>query len=181
MDWLNLLAVQGTLKSLLKQCGSKAINSSALSFLYNPTLTPQAQQPLVPSDSTLAVLAGTAANSSTGPQNASPFGARAVLHSCSCPVARPSTAAEGWPRDCMWSNLNATPSRVPSKPVNSGSLHIVPPALACHVIISVKTWAHIHTHTQGNPAITEMFVMNISEPHSQWTSLTSLAQEYPLE
>lgn len=56
---------------------------------------------------------------------------------------------------------------------SSLSLHIVPHALACHVIISVKTWAHIHTHTQGNPAITEMFVMNISEPHSQWTSLTS--------
>ena len=33
MDWLNLLAVQGTLKSL------KSINSSALSFLYSPTLT----------------------------------------------------------------------------------------------------------------------------------------------
>ena len=34
MDWLNLLAVQGTLKSLLK-----SINSLALSFLHSPTLT----------------------------------------------------------------------------------------------------------------------------------------------
>ena len=38
MDWLDLLAVQGTLKSLL-QPQFKSINSSALSFLYNPTLT----------------------------------------------------------------------------------------------------------------------------------------------
>ena len=35
MDWLDLLAVQGTLKSLQ----SKSINSSAFSFLYSPTLT----------------------------------------------------------------------------------------------------------------------------------------------
>ena len=35
MDWLDLLAVQGTLKSLLQH----HINSSALSFLYSPTLT----------------------------------------------------------------------------------------------------------------------------------------------
>ena len=34
IDWLDLLAVQGTLKSLLK-----SINSSALSFLHSPTLT----------------------------------------------------------------------------------------------------------------------------------------------
>ena len=34
MDWLDLLAVQGTLKSL-----PKSINSSVLSFLYSPTLT----------------------------------------------------------------------------------------------------------------------------------------------
>ena len=53
MDWLDLLAVQGTLKSLLQSlfytsvslflfCISpqfKSINSSALSFLYSPTLT----------------------------------------------------------------------------------------------------------------------------------------------
>ena len=46
MDWLDLLAVQGTLKSLLQHHSSKAsiqkkksINSSALSFLYSPTLT----------------------------------------------------------------------------------------------------------------------------------------------
>ena len=34
MDWLDLLAVQGTLKSLLQHH-----NSSALSFLHGPTLT----------------------------------------------------------------------------------------------------------------------------------------------
>ena len=40
MDWLALLAVQGTLKSLLQHYSSKAsINSSVLSFLYSPTLT----------------------------------------------------------------------------------------------------------------------------------------------
>ena len=39
MDWLDPLAVQGTLKSLLQHHSSKAINSSALSFLYSPTLT----------------------------------------------------------------------------------------------------------------------------------------------
>ena len=39
MDWLDLLAVQGTLKSLLQHHTSKSINSSALSFLYSPTLT----------------------------------------------------------------------------------------------------------------------------------------------
>ena len=39
MDWLDLLAVQGTLKSLLQHHSSKAsINSSALSFLHVPTL-----------------------------------------------------------------------------------------------------------------------------------------------
>ena len=38
MDWLDLLAVQGTLKSLL-QPQFKSINSSALSFLYSPTFT----------------------------------------------------------------------------------------------------------------------------------------------
>ena len=38
MDWLALLAVQGTLKSLL-QHHIKSINPSALSFLYCPTLT----------------------------------------------------------------------------------------------------------------------------------------------
>ena len=38
MDWLDLLAVQGTLKSLLQHHSSKA-SSSALSFLYGPTLT----------------------------------------------------------------------------------------------------------------------------------------------
>ena len=46
MDWLNLLAVQGTLKSLLQHQSSKAsafnsiqFNSSAFRFLYSPTLT----------------------------------------------------------------------------------------------------------------------------------------------
>ena len=38
IDWLDLFAVQGTLKSLL-QHHSKSIDSSALSFLYSPTLT----------------------------------------------------------------------------------------------------------------------------------------------
>ena len=37
MDWLELLAVQGTLKSLLQH--HKCINSSPLSLLYGPTLT----------------------------------------------------------------------------------------------------------------------------------------------
>ena len=39
MDWLDFLAVQGTLKSLLQHHSSKSINTSALSFLYSPTLT----------------------------------------------------------------------------------------------------------------------------------------------
>ena len=38
MDWLDLLAVQGTLKSSPTP-QFKSINSSALSFLYSPTLT----------------------------------------------------------------------------------------------------------------------------------------------
>ena len=39
MDWLDLLAVQGTLKSLLQHHSSKSINSLALSLLHSPTLT----------------------------------------------------------------------------------------------------------------------------------------------
>ena len=39
MDWLNLLAVQGTLKCLLQHQQFKSIYSSALSFLHSPTLT----------------------------------------------------------------------------------------------------------------------------------------------
>ena len=39
MDWLVLLAVQETLKSLLQHHSSKIITSSVLSFLYSPTLT----------------------------------------------------------------------------------------------------------------------------------------------
>ena len=39
MDWLDLLAVQVTLKSLLQHHSSKSINSLVLSFLYSPTLT----------------------------------------------------------------------------------------------------------------------------------------------
>ena len=39
IDWFDLLAVQGTCKSLLQHHSSKSINSSALSFLYGPTLT----------------------------------------------------------------------------------------------------------------------------------------------
>ena len=38
MDWLDLLAVQGTLKSILQHHSSKA-SSSVLSFLYSPTIT----------------------------------------------------------------------------------------------------------------------------------------------
>ena len=39
MDWLDLLAVQGTLKSLQHNGWVKSINSSVPSFLYIPTLT----------------------------------------------------------------------------------------------------------------------------------------------
>ena len=39
MDWLDLLTVQGTLKSLLPTPQYKSINSSALSLLHSPTLT----------------------------------------------------------------------------------------------------------------------------------------------
>ena len=39
LDWLDLLAVQGTLKSLLQHHSSKSINSLAFSFLHSPTLT----------------------------------------------------------------------------------------------------------------------------------------------
>ena len=38
MDWLDLLAVQGTLKSLLQHHSSK-VQLLALSFLHSPTLT----------------------------------------------------------------------------------------------------------------------------------------------
>ena len=38
-DWLDLLAVQGTLESLLQQPQFKSISSPALSFLYGPTFT----------------------------------------------------------------------------------------------------------------------------------------------
>ena len=39
IDWLDLLAVQGTLKSSSPTPQFKSINSSALSFLHSPTLT----------------------------------------------------------------------------------------------------------------------------------------------
>ena len=39
IHWFDLLAVQGTLKSLLQHHSSKSINSSALSLLYGPFLT----------------------------------------------------------------------------------------------------------------------------------------------
>ena len=39
IDWLDLLAVQGTLKSLLQHHSSKAFSSSALSFLYSLAFT----------------------------------------------------------------------------------------------------------------------------------------------
>jgi len=38
IDWFDLVAVQGTLKSLLQQHSSKSINFLALSFLYSLTL-----------------------------------------------------------------------------------------------------------------------------------------------
>ena len=38
-DWLDLLAVQGSLKSLLQQHSSKSLSSSVVSLLYGPTLT----------------------------------------------------------------------------------------------------------------------------------------------
>ena len=39
MNWFDLLAVQGTLKSLLQYHSSKSVSYSVLSFLYSPTLT----------------------------------------------------------------------------------------------------------------------------------------------
>ena len=39
MDWLDLLAVQGTLKESPPTPQFKSINSLALSFFYGPTLT----------------------------------------------------------------------------------------------------------------------------------------------
>ena len=39
IDWFDILAVQGTLKSLLLTPQFKSINSSVLNFLYSPTLT----------------------------------------------------------------------------------------------------------------------------------------------
>ena len=39
MDWFDLLAAQGTLKSLLQHHSFKSINSLTLSFLYGPALT----------------------------------------------------------------------------------------------------------------------------------------------
>ena len=39
IDWFNLLAVQGTLKSLLPNATVESISSSVLSLLYSPTLT----------------------------------------------------------------------------------------------------------------------------------------------
>ena len=39
MDWLDLLAIRGTLKSLLQQHRSKGINSLVLSIFYGPTVT----------------------------------------------------------------------------------------------------------------------------------------------
>ena len=45
MDWLDLLAIQGTLKSLLPTPQVKIINSSVLSFLYSLTLTLHMEKP----------------------------------------------------------------------------------------------------------------------------------------
>ena len=46
IDWFDLLAVQGNLKSLLQHHSSKVIYSSVLSFLYGPTLTSILDGPL---------------------------------------------------------------------------------------------------------------------------------------
>ena len=45
MDWLDLLAVQGNLKSLFQHHSSKASNSLVLIFLYSPTLTVLLEKP----------------------------------------------------------------------------------------------------------------------------------------
>ena len=39
IDWFDILAVQGTLKSLLPTPQFKSINSLVFRFLYSPTLT----------------------------------------------------------------------------------------------------------------------------------------------
>ena len=39
IDWFDLFAVQGTRRNLFQKPQFKSINSSVLSFLYNPTLT----------------------------------------------------------------------------------------------------------------------------------------------
>ena len=39
MEWMDLLAIQGTLRSLLQHHSSKSINSLALGLLHSPTLT----------------------------------------------------------------------------------------------------------------------------------------------
>ena len=46
IDWFDLLAVQGNLKSLLQHHSSKVIYSLVLSFLYGPTLTSILDGPL---------------------------------------------------------------------------------------------------------------------------------------
>ena len=45
IDWFHHLAVEGTLKNLLKHHNSKAINSLVLSLLYGPTLTSIHEKP----------------------------------------------------------------------------------------------------------------------------------------
>ena len=57
MDWFGLLAVQGTLKSLLQYHSPKTINSQALSFLYSPTLI-KAGSPALQVDSLPVELSG---------------------------------------------------------------------------------------------------------------------------
>ena len=52
IDWLDLLAVQGTLESSPTP-QFKSINSSALSFLYSPTLTRLLEKPKLWLDGTL--------------------------------------------------------------------------------------------------------------------------------
>ena len=48
---------------------------------------------------------------------------------------------------------------------SSLSLHIVPHALACHVIISVETRAHIHTHTHRETQLSQKCLWWTSQNH----------------
>ena len=54
MDWLDLLAVQGNSQESSPTPQFKSINSSVLSFLYNPTLTSILEKEMATHSSTLA-------------------------------------------------------------------------------------------------------------------------------